>query len=642
MKLPVICFFLFLEITLLTAQQGTTKNNPAPVPEKTGGIIYPYFPPFKEIVAAFYKQYKGGTEPEFNFEKRPEGYYIIRLNDAGEPLFEPELFWSAASKTYQPLTVFSRPEPILPGDEERLAESYNPYDLEENIETYLLLHRYEAEQFGLQPYFGYKGWYKDVIQLLDPQSDRLEDDQLNAFARACSAQCDAMLMNLSGMAMPEDMITLNPGSTGLTEIQLGKFKAIHDKGVAAFKKLAERNPAMMTPVGTIHTKYSNEVMDGFMRLLYIQGEKAALKLLAEGLYDDYLRYSARNILTSCPKDAVLIVHGDTDYFTTLYVQVKEGYRKDITIAHSSMLQLPVYYDYLRRGVLDARPLNTNIPEFYFQKMHILSREDAGMETEPVQAVAFFESLTGNKGTDMSQGYQLVSAPMPKLILPAAGGALTLSRQPVDAAEWKTWQSYILFDQLVLLDIIVANQWQRPVCFAMTCAPTVRSNWSNHLALEGVVYRVYPDELPPLSDIKVNTEAGLQLWQQFVFATEAPLTPGDKMPFHFQSLVAGVQLAEALLKEEKKADAARQIHLLEKQFPDEQQAWGYSWYELPEMLAAAGEPAQAELLALQIVQNYKSGRLPAEELKMRDIVFISLSNVTRTYGLEKLKTAIYGK
>ena len=35
---------------------------------------------------------------------------------------------------------------------------------------------------------------------------------------------------------------------------------------------------------------------------------------------------------------------------------------------------------------------------------------------------------------MSQGYQLVSAPMPKLILPAVGGALTLSRQPVDASE----------------------------------------------------------------------------------------------------------------------------------------------------------------------------------------------------------------
>lgn len=168
---------------------------------------------------------------------------------------------------------------------------------------------------------------------------------------------------------------------------------------------------------------------------------------------------------------------------------------------------------------------------------------------------------------MSQGYQLVSAPMPKLLLPAAGGALSLSRQPVDAAEWETGQSYILFDQLVLLDIIVANQWQRPVCFAMTCAPAVRSNWSNHLALEGLVYRVYPDE---------------------------------------------------------------------------QQAWGYSWYDLPEKLAAAGEPAQAELLALQIVQNYKSGRLPAEELKSRDIVFISLSNVARTYGLEKLKTAIYGK
>ena len=115
-----------------------------------------------------------------------------------------------------------------------------------------------------------------------------------------------------------------------------------------------------------------------------------------------------------------------------------------------------------------------------------------------------------------------------------------------------------------------------------------------------------------------------------------------MPFHYQSLVAGVQLAKALMKEEKQADAARLIHLLEKHFPDEQQARGYLWYELPEILAMAGEPESAEILALQIVQNYKSGRLPEYELHSLDIVYMKLSNLATTYGLEKLKAAVFGK
>ena len=71
MKLPAICLLLFLEITLLTAQQGTPGYIPSAVPGKAVGVTYPDFPSFKEIVTAFYKQYKGAIEPEFMFEKRP-------------------------------------------------------------------------------------------------------------------------------------------------------------------------------------------------------------------------------------------------------------------------------------------------------------------------------------------------------------------------------------------------------------------------------------------------------------------------------------------------------------------------------------------------------------------------------------------
>lgn len=642
MKLPAICLLLFLEITLLTAQQGTPGYISSAVPGKAVGVTYPDFPSFKEIVTAFYKQYKGGIEPEFMFEKRPAGYFVLRLKDDGEPLFEPELWWSAASKSYQPLTIFDRPEPVLPGDEDRLAAAFNPYDIEDYIDTYLNRYRYEAEQFNLQPYYGYKGWYRDVIQLLEPQTDRLNNEQLNALARAYSANTDAMLMNHSRMGLPEDIFHFTPGGAGLTQEQVEKYRAVRDKSVGAFKKLSERSPEMMTPVGTIQTKYSNEVMDGFMRLLYVQGEKVAAGLLVPGLYDDYLLHSARNILTSCPQDALLIVNGDTDYFTTLYLQVTEGFRRDIIIANSSLLQLPVYYDYMRRGVLDARPLKTNIPEFYFRKMHVLTKEEIIQEADPVLATDFFAALAGNRGTEMPQGYQLVTTTLPRLILPAAGKAETFFHQPVDEVIWGTNKSYMLFDQLVLLDVIVANQWQRPLCFAVTSSSAVRSYFGNHLVLEGLVYRVYPDELPPLSDTKVNTDAGLQLWQQFAFASGARLTESDKMPFHYQSLVAGVQLAKALMKEEKQADAARLIHLLEKHFPDEQQARGYLWYELPEILAMAGEPESAEILALQIVQNYKSGRLPEYELHSLDMVYMKLSNLATTYGLEKLKAAVFGK
>ena len=44
------------------------------------------------------------------------------------------------------------------------------------------------------------------------------------------------------------------------------------------------------------------------------------------------------ILEQCEKGSLLITNGDSDYYLTFYVQQVQGYRKDVRLVNSSLLQ----------------------------------------------------------------------------------------------------------------------------------------------------------------------------------------------------------------------------------------------------------------------------------------------------------------
>jgi len=53
------------------------------------------------------------------------------------------------------------------------------------------------------------------------------------------------------------------------------------------------------------------------------------------------------------------------------------------------------------------------------------------------------------------------------------------------------KSYILKNDLLILDILAANNWTRPVYFAVTVGPEAFVGLENHFQIEGLAYRLVP-------------------------------------------------------------------------------------------------------------------------------------------------------
>ncbi|MBK8555720.1 MAG: hypothetical protein IPL65_08105 [Lewinellaceae bacterium] len=350
--------------------------------QEPAGIKIPQFPTFEEVVSAFFDKNRLREQPYFTLEKRPDGYWIQRADEYGRLQGESQLFWSAKNKRYLKLSGFDKPLPSNPADMDRLAEHYDPNDVIDNTHRYMTNTRLDKAEFDRQPFFNYPGWYQHVIDLLEPDYEQLNNEQLHALARAYSFASGALLHNNSGFADTTRMFKLPPGQNALSKEQLKQYEEANNKAVACYELLLQRAPNMETPVGSMRTKYSNEVMDGFLTLLYFQDEKTALKQIKPNLYDGFLLQSARNILESCPKDAVLFTYGDSDTYPLLYVQALEKFRTDVIVFNYSLLSLPRYYSALLKGPLGAKPLRTLLPERWLKEMIYIQTTSDKAERTP--------------------------------------------------------------------------------------------------------------------------------------------------------------------------------------------------------------------------------------------------------------------
>ncbi|MCB9304246.1 MAG: hypothetical protein H6566_26720 [Lewinellaceae bacterium] len=610
-------------------------------PADPPGIMLPLFPKYEEVVRYFYQQYKGSAVPNFKLSKHPDGYRITRLFDNGQAMFEPEPIWGPAGG-WQAVANFNLPEPVEPGAPDRVVEVYNPYQWQDYADWHLRKNGYSQRECDRQPYFGYPGFYYDVIPLLEPHYEALSNEQLHTLARCYSFAASGLLHNNSGFADSTRMFSLPPGQNALSPGQLAAYKAAHQKAVNAYALLAQRNPAFPTPVGTVRTKYANEAIDGFLTLLYFQNEKEARTLLPSGLYDAHLLQTASNMLESCPKDAVLITYGDTDTYPLLFVQATQKLRPDVTVANVSLLKTPRYYQYLTEGALGAKPLKTLLPERFFREIILLGRtNDVNRDLEkPQDAVAFLTLLGQGNYTNSSQGYQVAQLPINRLSLPKAPGKASFPGQEPVQAYWTPGSPYLALDAIAILDMVASNAWSRPVCFALTCAPDAYAPWQGHLALEGMVYRVFPNELPRLSwnNYAISEEKSLSLWRQaFSFEEEETPLSEEKIPFFYSQFLAGLNLAKALQQSDRCPDALVIAELLGRHFTDEMRPRNYYWISLAEVLAACGEPGPAERLGLQVWDNFAKKKLSENELQFRQEALMELTRIGNQYSLEKLKS-----
>ncbi|HEX2984861.1 MAG TPA: DUF2723 domain-containing protein, partial [Ignavibacteriales bacterium] len=183
---------------------------------------------------------------------------------------------------------------------------------------------------------------------------------------------------------------------------------------------------------------------------------------------------AYNILQSCDKDAILFTYGDNDTFPLWYLQDVEGVRRDIRIVNLSLGQTPWYIKQLKH----TTPYGT-------KEVPISMSDEAIAKIGPIRWEARTVSLHVPAHVYKDMGITdtaIVNQGKISWVLPNTA---------------KFGDTPVLFNNDILArDIIFTNQWQRPIYYSMTVAPSYRIGLNDYLRLEGFAYRLTPEKENP--------------------------------------------------------------------------------------------------------------------------------------------------
>lgn len=349
-------------------------------------------------------------------------------------------------------------------------------------------------------------------------------------------------------------------------------------------------------------------------------------------HDRSNRYTARamaiNYLGSCDQNAILFSMGDNDTFPLWYMQEVEGYRTDVRVVNLSYLGIDWYIDQMQRRAYKSAPLPLSLkPEQYRQGTRDFIYIDNSQNTNEVavdaaKLMAFIRD-DGNK-VGLQGGNFVNYIPTRHFKIPVdrekvvANGTVTPDKknQVVSELTWSVGEEKRILSksEMVILDILAHNNWERPIYFTTTIGRSGYFNLTKYFQVDGFCYRLVPiannsQEGQLLGS--VNTKVlGPNLMEKFEWGnidtdrsiyldhTNTRLLGNIRMYF--------LQLAEAYLKEGKTQEAINVVdHCIEK-LPGDVIAYNYIANRFAELYFNTGETEKGATLAAELfTQHYET-------------------------------------
>ena len=294
---------------------------------------------------------------------------------------------------------------------------------------------------------------------------------------------------------------------------------------------------------------------------------------------------AKNLLNSCAPNAILFTGGDNDTFPLWYVQEVEGFRTDVRVCNLSLLGTEWYIQQMKRKTYqsDALPISLEFDNFNKGKNDI---------------VPFYEVPGVKGGIDLKQYISLIKNNSPAVQVPLTNGEMTsilpasvlflpIDKGAVDKAnfvpallkplmkdtlQWTIGKKDLYKPDLIMLDMIATNNWQRPIYFSSTLASDNYLNLKNYMQLEGYAYRLMPVAVPGAKDgyvnasIMYNNMLHKTFWREF----DNPNVYYDetyKGPPVISARIAFFRLADQFIREGNIAKAREVLDYSLKVIPD---------------------------------------------------------------------------
>lgn len=231
-------------------------------------------------------------------------------------------------------------------------------------------------------------------------------------------------------------------------------------------------------------------------------------VLASENWDDHDRsgrYVARdfanNYLNTCDPNAIIFTNGDNDTFPLWYAQEVEGIRTDVRVVNLSLLGTDWYTEQMKWKANDSDPLPITMDFDKFVQgtrdvVYIIDRVNRPVELK--QLMDFVASDEPEKRHRTPSGEMIDYLPTKHIRLTVdkekvlANGIVKPedAHLIVDAIEWTIDKDYIQKPEMMMLEILANNNWERPVYFVSTGGDS-DIGLSDYLQHEGFAYKLVP-------------------------------------------------------------------------------------------------------------------------------------------------------
>lgn len=231
-------------------------------------------------------------------------------------------------------------------------------------------------------------------------------------------------------------------------------------------------------------------------------------LLIAGGWDDHNRAKrrtavdiAKNYLDSCSPNSILFTNGDNDTFPLWYAQEVEEYRTDVRVVNLSLLNTDWYTDQMKRKAYDSDPVPFSLTEEKYRQgtrdIVLVNPKGSELRVELKDLIRF---VAEDKNVLPIRG----AGNLP--YLPTNRVKITTDKidllnrgviRPEDTSKvgtemaWNLPGNYITKNNLMVLDLLATNNWERDVYFAVTTGQDTYLRMESYFELTGMAYRVTP-------------------------------------------------------------------------------------------------------------------------------------------------------
>lgn len=236
---------------------------------------------------------------------------------------------------------------------------------------------------------------------------------------------------------------------------------------------------------------------------------APVLMAAEG-WDDHDRSDklaahdlSKNYLESLAPNAILFTYGDNDTYPLWYIQEVEGVRPDVRLVNLSLFDAEWYINGMKRIQNASAPLPISMTAEQYAKG---TRDIMYFQDYKVEGDVELENILGLLLSDNPDDKLQLQDGTRENFLPTKNFRLTvdkaaaLKNKAIDlqdssrlapALTWTYNKGFVTKGTLAMFDILVHNNWERPIYFTAGMPPEQFNGLNNYLYNEGLVLRLTP-------------------------------------------------------------------------------------------------------------------------------------------------------